>query len=351
MESTEVLIEELVKQIFNNTKSVLENILYNDGLCFQGISIYLYTLKNNGSLDGLYKIGLDEEVNDFDEILKLELKNISLDCEFKEYKDLLQPNGADKIAYIKGKEIPLYSQIIKCIEDNNVGELNSQNKNDVYKKSKGYIVNIDYNDEGSDISDEENLSKRIIYFGNIKKNYLLKASRKSYIFSTGDNCVLKKVKHNVLDFIPYIKAYSIYCNEVEDYIVYICDGEKFEKLLKYDKEKNRIARAVLDIINSTGIIKNINIIEDNLSKKSVVNLLYKLDSINLEEVDFDTFKTVIDSVEGEENRDKLKFSIDEDHSKIVIDDTKPIDSIKCILSVYNDKIAMTLAGKEIVYAE
>lgn len=351
MELNEVLIEELSKQVFNNTKSILENIINKAELCFQGISIYLYTLKNNGSLERLYKIGLETEVNDFDEILKLELENIASDCEFKEYKDLLQPNGTDKIAYIKGNDIPLYSQIIKCIEENKVESLNPQNRDTVYKKSKGYIVNIDYNDEGTHISDEENISKRILYFGNIKKNYLLKSSRKSYMFSSGDSCVLKKVKHNVLDFIPYIKAYSIYCNEIEDYIVYICDGDKFERLFKYDKEKNRIAREVFDNINNTGIIKNISVIEDNLSKKSVVNLLYKLDKINLQEVDFDTFKGVIDSVEGKDNRDKLKFSIDEDDSKIIIDDTKPIESIKCILSIYSDKLAMTLAGKELVYAE
>ena len=351
MDATDVLMEELSKQIFNNTKSSLENIMNDEDLCFQGISIYLYTLKNNGSLEGLYKIGLNTEANDFDEILKLELNNVVPDCEFKEYKDLLQPNGTDKISYIRGKDIPLYSQIIKYIEENKVEMLNSQNRDIVYKKSKGYIVNIDYNDEGTIVSDDENISKRIIYFGNIKKNYLLKASRKSYIFSSGDNCILKKVKHNVLDFIPYIKAYSIYCNEIEDYIVYICDGDKFERLLKYDKEKNRIAREVFNNINNTGLIKNISVIEDNLSKKSVVNLLYKMDSINLQEIDFDTFKNAIDSVEDDENRDKLKFSIDENNSKIIINDTKPIESIKCILSIYSDKLAMTLAGRELVYAE
>ena len=59
MDATDVLMEELSKQIFNNTKSSLENIMNDEDLCFQGISIYLYTLKNNGSLEGLYKIGLN----------------------------------------------------------------------------------------------------------------------------------------------------------------------------------------------------------------------------------------------------------------------------------------------------
>lgn len=351
MELNDVSMQELSKKNFNDTKSVLENILSTERLCFQGISVYLYTLKRNGSLEGLYKIGLDKDVNDFKEILKLELENITSDCEFKEYKELLQPNGTNKIAYIKGNEIPLYSQIIKCIEENKVDGLNPQNRDEVYKKSKGYIVNIDYNNEGSAISDEENISKRIIYFGNIKKNYLLKASRKSFIFSSGDNCVLKKVEHNVLDFIPYIKTYSIYCDEIEDYIVYVCDGDKFERLFRYDKEKNRIAREVFNSINNTGIIKNIDVLEENLNKKSVVNWLYKLENINFQGICFNTFKNAINSAEDEENRNKLKFSIDEEKSEIIIDSTKSIESIKCILSIYNDKLAMTLAGKELVYAE
>lgn len=115
--------------------------------------------------------------------------------------------------------------------------------------------------------------------------------------------------------------------------------------------KKRIAKEVFDSINEMGIIQNIDLLENNLNKKSVVNLLYKLESINLEEINFDTFKGVVGSVGNEYNRDKLKFSIDEESSKIIIDNKKPMDSIKCILSIYSDKLAMTLAGKELVYAE
>lgn len=347
-------IIETVKLRLLAEKNIIKRILESEELSTQGLALYLYSASNStGKLKDVYSISLDGDNTDFNNIVKSTFEKIDEECEIKEFKDLQSPNGSSEIAYIKSSEIPLYREIIDTIKNrqDSIKKINTITKNKAYKESRGYIIQLKYNETGTRISNSRdgNESKEIIYFGEIRKSKILKPDKLTYIFPVDGEFTMKKAKNDLLDFIPTISMYSMYIHQLEEDVIFICNGSKFENLLKYDKEKKKVSNNIFNNISEKGLIENIEILESRLDKKRIQGLLYALKDREIEDITYDTFKNIKDRTR--EDEDKIKFILNEEDNKILIDNNHVEESIKCILSIYADKLANTLVRDEIVYAK
>ena len=347
-------IIDILKSELSEEKNILIDILENEDLNIQGISLYLYSASNStGKLKDVYSISLDGEDTDFNNIVKSTLKKIDEQCEIKEFKDLQSPNGISEIAYIKSSEIPLYKELIYTIKNqqDNIKKINAITKNKAYKESRGYIIKLKYNESGERISNSRNgnESKEILYFGEIKKSKILKPNKLTYIFPIDGEFTMKKAQNNLLDFIPNISMFSMHIHRLEDDFLFICNGSKFENLLKYDKEKKKVSDSIFVKVSEKGLIENIELLQSRLDKKRVQALLYVLKDRDIGDVTYDTFKNIKNRTS--EDEEKIKFILNEEDNKILIDNNYIEESIKCILSIYADKLANTLVRDEIVYAK
>lgn len=347
------IIENLKSELLRE-KKVLINILESEELNIQGLSLYLYSASSRtGKLQDVYSISLAGDNGDFNNIVKSTLQKIDEECEIKEFKDLQSPNGASEIAYIKSSEIPLYKELIDTIKNqqDNIKKINALTKSKAYKESRGYIIQLKYNESGTDISNSRNgnESKEILYFGEIRKSKILKPDKLTYIFPIDGEFTMKKAQNDLLDFIPNISMYSMHIHQLEEDIIFICNGSKFENLLKYDKEKKKVSNNIFAKISENGLIENIEILENRLDKKRSQGLLYALKDRDIDDITYDTFKNIKDRTREDEA--KIKFILNEEENKILIDNNHIEESIKCILSIYADKLANTLVRDEIVYAK
>ncbi|MEG1143705.1 MAG: DUF4868 domain-containing protein, partial [Bacilli bacterium] len=240
-------------------------------------------------------------------------------------------------------DIPNYAPILESINRNNINRnnINRQNRNilsksnfkDIVPKSKGYVIQIMYNEAGG--------NKSIYAYFRMTKSAFLTGEEKIFKFDGSDGSLLKESNEPQLKFGEKLVAAAI-----EDKM-FIFTGGDFEILLKYDELVNASSVIALDKMATKNLINEFD--EFRVYCEGNVLMKRKLHKIrskgNLDSISVNDFIRVKD-VCG----DNLMVNIKDDNT-ISFNPSKKRQSIDHILRIYNDEGAETIISRKPIFAD
>ena len=313
-----------LKSIIERTESEVEYI---------GMIIYLLTSEENPYKSYVLNI---ENNSIFKEILDSNISKINLnEINICDYIEISRPSIPNEIAYLDLKSIPMYEKITNSIRINDE-KRNVFSKKDIegiIEKSKGYVIQIMYNENGKD--------KNIYAYFRMTKSAFLTGKDKMLKFSNHDGTLLQESKEPQLRFGDKLVSISI-----ED-TMFILNGNDFEILLKYDKLINEYSVKALGDLETKSVVNNF----EEFKEYCLGNILMrrKLHKIhvkrNISKITVDDFVRAKD-VCGE----KLIVNINNDNT-ISFDPNRKRKSIDHILRIYNDEGAETIVSRKPIFAD
>ncbi|HBG3320098.1 TPA: DUF4868 domain-containing protein [Clostridioides difficile] len=319
----ESLLKKL-KSIIERTESEVE---------YTGMIIYLLTSEENPYKSYVLNI---ENNSIFKEILDSNISKINLnEINICDYIEISRPSIPNEIAYLDLKSIPMYEKITNSIRinDENRNVLSKKAIEGIIQKSKGYVIQIMYNENGKD--------KNIYAYFRMTKSAFLTGKDKMLKFSNHDGTLLQESKEPQLRFGDKLVSISI-----ED-TMFILNGNDFEILLKYDKLINEYSVKALGDLETKSVVNNF----EEFKEYCLGNILMrrKLHKIhvkrNISKITVDDFVRAKD-VCGE----KLIVNINNDNT-ISFDPNRKRKSIDHILRIYNDEGAETIVSRKPIFAD
>lgn len=313
-----------LKSIIERTESEVEYI---------GMIIYLLTSEENPYKSYVLNI---ENNSIFKEILDSNISKINLnEINICDYIEISRPSIPNEIAYLDLESIPMYEKITNSIRINDE-KRNVFSKKDIegiIEKSKGYVIQIMYNENGKD--------KNIYAYFRMTKSAFLTGKDKMLKFSNHDGTLLQESKEPQLRFGDKLVSISI-----ED-TMFILNGNDFEILLKYDKLINEYSVKALGDLETKSLVNNF----EEFKEYCLGNILMrrKLHKIhvkrNISKITVDDFVRAKD-VCGE----NLIVNINDDNT-ISFDPNRKRKSIDHILRIYNDEGAETIVSRKPIFAD
>lgn len=319
----ESLLKKL-KSIIERTESEVE---------YTGMIIYLLTSEENPYKSYVLNI---ENNSIFKEILDSNISKINLnEINICDYIEISRPSIPNEIAYLDLESIPMYEKITNSIRinDENRNVLSKKAIERIIEKSKGYVIQIMYNENGKD--------KNIYAYFRMTKSAFLTGKDKTLKFSNHDGTLLQESKEPQLRFGDKLVSISI-----ED-TMFILNGNDFEILLKYDKLINEYSVKALGDLEAKSVVNNF----EEFKEYCLSNILMrrKLHKIhvkgNISKITVDDFVRAKD-VCGE----KLIVNINNDNT-ISFDPNRKRKSIDHILRIYNDEGAETIVSRKPIFAD
>ena len=313
----ESLLKKL-KSIIERTESEVE---------YTGMIIYLLTSEENPYKSYVLNI---ENNSIFKEILDSNISKINLnEINICDYIEISRPSIPNEIAYLDLKSIPMYEKITNSIRinDENRNVLSKKAIEGIIQKSKGYVIQIMYNENGKD--------KNIYAYFRMTKSAFLTGKDKMLKFSNHDGTLLQESKEPQLRFGDKLVSISI------------LNGNDFEILLKYDKLINEYSVKALGDLETKSVVNNF----EEFKEYCLGNILMrrKLHKIhvkrNISKITVDDFVRAKD-VCGE----KLIVNINNDNT-ISFDPNRKRKSIDHILRIYNDEGAETIVSRKPIFAD
>ena len=295
--------------------------------------IYLLTSEENPYKSYVLNI---ENNSIFKEILDSNISKINLnEINICDYIEISRPSIPNEIAYLDLKSIPMYEKITNSIRinDENRNVLSKKAIEGIIQKSKGYVIQIMYNENGKD--------KNIYAYFRMTKSAFLTGKDKMLKFSNHDGTLLQESKEPQLRFGDKLVSISI-----ED-TMFILNGNDFEILLKYDKLINEYSVKALGDLETKSVVNNF----EEFKEYCLGNILMrrKLHKIhvkrNISKITVDDFVRAKD-VCGE----KLIVNINNDNT-ISFDPNRKRKSIDHILRIYNDEGAETIVSRKPIFAD
>lgn len=321
-----------------NLLQKLKNIVVKEGIQvdYTGIMIYLLTSEQDPYKSYVLNIENNET---FEKILKANLENTNLeDIRISDYIEESRPNFPEEVSHLDLSDIPKYAPILESINRNNIDRqnrniLSKRNFKDVVSKSKGYVIQVMYNEDGID--------KSIFAYFRMTRSAFLTGEDKMFTFGESDGSLLKEFNEPQLKFGEKLVSASI-----EDKM-FIFSGNDFEILLKYDELVNSSSVIALDNMATKHLINDFD--EFRVYCEGSILMKRKLHKIrskgNLDNISVDDFRRV-KNVCG----DKLMVDINNDNT-ISFNTNKKKQSIEHILRIYNDEGAETIISRKPIFAD
>ncbi len=316
----------------------LKNIVARDGaqVDYTGIMIYLLTSEQQPYKSYVLNIENNET---FEKILQSNFEYANFeDIRISDYVEESRPNFPEEISHLDLSDIPKYAPILESISRNNIdiqnrNILSKRNFKKVVSKSKGYVIQIMYNEAGVD--------KSIYAYFRMTKSAFLTGEDKIFTFGESDGSLLKEFNEPQLKFGEKLVSVAI-----EDKM-FIFSGNDFEILLKYDELVNASSVIALDKMATKNLINEFD--EFRVYCEGNVLMKRKLHKIrskgNLDSISINDFIRVKD-VCG----DKLMVNIKDDNT-ISFNPNKKRQSIDHILRIYNDEGAETIISRKPIFAD
>jgi len=316
----------------------LKNIILKEGIQvdYTGMMIYLLTAEEEPYKSYVLNIENNEI---FQNILEANFEYANLEeIRISDYVEESRPNFPEEISHLDLSDIPKYAPILESISRNNLDRqnrniLSKRNFKDIVSKSKGYVIQIMYNEAGED--------KSIYAYFRMTKSAFLTGEDKIFTFGESDGSLLKEFNEPQLKFGEKLVSVAI-----EDKM-FIFSGNDFEILLKYDELVNASSVIALNNMATKHLINEFDefrvYCEGNVLMKRKLHKIHlkgNLDSISVN--DFIRVKNVC----GE----KLMVNIKEDNT-ISFNPNKKKQSIDHILRIYNDEGAETIISRKPIFAD
>lgn len=320
-------MEELLEKLKNIISRSIDEVEYT------GVLIYLLTSEETPYK--AYILNIEENII-FENILSSNISRIKLDnIDIYNYIDISRPEFPNEISHLDIGEIPMYQEIINSIELNSANRniLTKRNINEVISKSKGYVIQVLYNEAGED--------KSIYSYFRMTKSAFLTGHDKILKFSDTDGSLLQENKEPQLKFGDKLVSVAI------DNTMFILNGYDFELLLKYEELINEASIQALNNIESKLIIANFDSMKEYcLNNIQMKRKLYKIKvKGNIDNITIDDFKEA-KNICGEH----LSLIINENND-ISFDEDNRRQSIDHILRIYNDEGAETIISKKPIFAD
>lgn len=322
-----------------NLLQKLNNIIVKEGIQvdYTGIIIHLLTSEQDPYKSYVLNI---EDNETFEKILKanFEYANVE-DIRISDYVEESKPNFPEEVSYLDLNDIPKYAPILDSINRNNTNRqnrnfLSKKNLKDIVPKSKGYVIQVMYNESGED--------KSIFAYFRMTKSAFLTGEEKVFKFGGGqDESLLKESNEPQLKFGEKLVSAAI-----EDKM-FIFSGNDFEILLKYDELVNSSSVIALDNMATKHLINDFDEFRGYCEGSILMKRkLHKIRSKgNLDNISVDDFRRV-KNVCG----DKLMVDINNDNT-ISFNPNKKKQSIEHILRIYNDEGAETIISRKPIFAD
>lgn len=319
----ESLLKKL-KSIIERTESEVE---------YTGMIIYLLTSEENPYKSYVLNI---ENNSIFKEILDSNISKINLnEINVCDYIEISRPSIPNEIAYLDLESIPMYEKITNSIRinDENRNILSKRTIEGIIAKSKGYVIQIMYNENGQD--------KNIYAYFRMTKSAFLTSNDKMLKFSDHDGTLLQESKEPQLRFGDKLVSISI------ENTMFILNGNDFEILLKYDKLINEYSVKALEDLETKSLVNNFEEFKEyclgNILMRRKLHKIHAKGNIsNIKVDDFVRAKQVC----GE----KLILNINDDNT-ISFDPNRKRKSIDHILRIYNDEGAETIVSRKPIFAD
>lgn len=321
-----------------NLLQKLNNIIVKEGIQvdYTGMMIYLLTSEQEPYKSYVLNIENNET---FEKILKSNFEHANLeDIRISDYVEESRPNFPEEVSHLDLSDIPKYAPILESINRNNIDRqnrniLSKRNFKDIVSKSKGYVIQVMYNEAGID--------KSIFAYFRMTKSAFLTGEDKMFKFGESDGSLLKEFNEPQLKFGEKLVSVAI-----EDKM-FIFSGNDFEILLKYDELVNSSSVIALDNMGTKHLINDFD--EFRIYCEGSILMKRKLHKIrskgNLDNISVDDFRRV-KSVCG----DKLMVNINDDNT-ISFNPNKKKQSIEHILRIYNDEGAETIISRKPIFAD
>lgn len=319
----ESLLKKL-KSIIERTESEVE---------YTGMIIYLLTSEENPYKSYVLNI---ENNSIFKEILDSNISKINLnEINVCDYIEISRPSIPNEIAYLDLESIPMYEKITNSIRinDENRNILSKRTIEGIIAKSKGYVIQIMYNENGQD--------QNIYAYFRMTKSAFLTSNDKMLKFSDHDGTLLQESKEPQLRFGDKLVSISI------ENTMFILNGNDFEILLKYDKLINEYSVKALEDLETKSLVNNFEEFKEyclgNILMRRKLHKIHAKGNIsNIKVDDFVRAKQVC----GE----KLILNINDDNT-ISFDPNRKRKSIDHILRIYNDEGAETIVSRKPIFAD
>lgn len=321
-----------------NLLQKLKNIVVKEGIQVDYTGMMIYLLTSEQAPYKSYVLNIENNET-FEKILKANFEHANLeDIRISDYVEESRPNFPEEVSHLDLSDIPKYAQILESINRNNIDRqnrniLSKRNFKDVVSKSKGYVIQVMYNEAGID--------KSIFAYFRMTRSAFLTGEDKMFTFGESDGSLLKEFNEPQLKFGEKLVSASL-----EDKM-FIFSGNDFEILLKYDELVNSSSVIALDNMATKHLINDFDefraYCEDSILMK---RKLHKIRSKgNLDNISVDDFRRV-KNVCG----DKLMVDINNDNT-ISFNPNKKKQSIEHILRIYNDEGAETIISRKPIFAD
>lgn len=320
-----------MERLLKKLKSIIEGTSNN--IEYTGMIMYLLTSEENPYKSYVLNI---ENNSIFKDILDSNISRINPDeINICDYIEVSRPHIPDEISYLDLDSIPMYERITNSIRinDQKRNVLSKQTIEGIIEKSKGYVIQIMYNENGED--------KNIYAYFRMTKSAFLTSHHTTLKFSGDDGTLLKESKETQLRFGDKLVSISI------ENTMFILNGNDFEILLKYNELINEYSVRVLDYLKTKSVVNNFeefkNYCLGSMMMKKKLHKIYI--EGNIDNITIDDFIKVKD-VCGE----KLIVNINSDNT-ISFDPNKKRESIYHILRIYNDEGAETIVSGKPIFAD
>lgn len=319
----EILLQKL-KSIIEKTENEVE---------YTGMVIYLLTSEESPYKSYVLNI---ENNSIFEGIIGSNISKINPnEINICDYIEVSRPSIPNEIAYLDLESIPMYERITNSIRINDESRniLSKRAIDGIIALSKGYVIQIMYNEDGQD--------KNIYAYFRMTKSAFLTGSDKILKFSDNDGTLLKESKEPQLRFGDKLVSVSI-----ED-TMFILNGNDFEILLKYDELINESSERALDDLETRSLVNNFEDFKEYclgniLMRRKLHKIQVKGNISNITVDDFVRAKEVC----GE----NLIVNINNDNT-ISFDPNRKRKSIDHILRIYNDEGAETIVSRKPIFAD
>jgi hypothetical protein len=312
---------------------ILQDAFVNctDNYSINGLSAFL--LSDEEEPFKLYKLNLSTH-EDLKAIIRRNLEN-STDAQLFEHPNNTSPDGNESVSFLKKDEVPNFPEIERLIVEDNSTGLTKGIFEESSSSIKGYVIDVIVTNNNT-----EN-EFHVLIFSTLTKSNFYKPKKSFYSFGNEDGDLLQKVEVSYLELNEKCCAFSI--NDE----IFVTHGFYFERLFKYEDHINHHSRAILGLINGSGLIDNFDVLESHCGKnKNFKKKLFTISSASkFEHVTFDTFKKVKDTI-----ADGLFFSLDTGNRTIRIDEENSHKSVDQIIRIINDEAAETLVSETRIFA-
>ena len=321
-----------------NLLQKLKNIVVKEGIQVDYTGMMMYLLTSEQAPYKSYVLNIENNET-FEKILKSNFEHANLeDIRISDYVEESRPNFPEEVSHLDLNDIPQYAPILESINRNNIDRrnrniLSKRNFKDVISKSKGYVIQVMYNEAGID--------KSIFAYFRMTRSAFLTGEDKMFTFGESDGSLLKEFNEPQLKFGEKLVSAAI-----EDKM-FIFSGNDFEILLKYDELVNSSSVIALDTMATKHLINEFD--EFRVYCEGSILMKRKLHKIrskgNLDNITVEDFRRV-KNVCG----DKLIVDIKNDNT-ISFNPNKKKQSIEHILRIYNDEGAETIISRKPIFAD